>query len=95
MMIDPSYQPPDPGPLPASPKEYVRKGGVLTAEYPAASTVVVVTATFGRGSRPVTVQLQHPDTTQAEWYFRHFDGHDADYWWHRLQREWVRTLVWD
>ena len=35
------------------------------------------------------------DAAQAEWYYRHFDQHDADYWWHRLHREQLRTMVWD
>lgn len=96
MQTDPSYQSPtDPGPLPASPKQYPRKAGVLAATYEAGATVVVVTATFGRSEQVLTVRLEHPGVAQAEWYFRHFDQHDADYWWSRLHRELLRTMVWD
>ena len=94
MLTDPTYQPPTPGPLPPSPKEYARKNGTLAA-YAAEATTVVVTATMARSGQQVTVRLEHPDTAQAEWYFRHFDQHDADYWWHRLYRELLRTMVWD
>lgn len=95
MLTDPNYQPPAPGPLPASPKEYPRKGGTLAATYAAGATTVVVTATFGLGGQQVAVRLEHAEAAPAEWYFRHFDQHDADYWWLRLRREQLRTMVWD